>query len=150
MGRAVIEMYRNMKKLERKIFWDDMRPIVFPHTSENVQEPDKGKGKGMSIPPRSTKKIRRKGRNIIQKGESSERNMKKKGPMLRSQPTPSEPSQVKKKEIHDTTAHVDKRYLEELPPYIRDYVISINDVPPDGNCGFHVVKEQLGPFTQGA
>ncbi|XP_026437119.1 uncharacterized protein LOC113335214 [Papaver somniferum] len=93
---------------------------------------------------------KKRGRNIIQKGESSERNMKKKGPMLRSQPTPSEPSQVKQKEIDDTPAHIDKRYLEELPPYIRDYVISINDVPPDGNCGFHVVKEQLGPFTQGS
>ncbi|XP_026398167.1 uncharacterized protein LOC113293942 [Papaver somniferum] len=75
--------------------------------------------------------------------------------MLVSQPTPSEPRQPSQRGVNlkapvDTAPLDDKRYLEDLPPYIRDYVISTHDVTPDGNCGFHVVVQQIGPFTQGA
>lgn len=33
-----------------------------------------------------------------------------------------------------------------MAPIIHNHIESIEDVPKDGNCGFHVVAKQLGPF----
>ncbi|XP_026417361.1 uncharacterized protein LOC113312842 [Papaver somniferum] len=96
MGRTVLEMYRGMNKLQKQIFWDDMRKIIYLQTQENVYEPAKGKPKDVKVEAPN------------------------------------------------------KDYLNEIPLYIRDYVISTDGVPPDGNYGFHVVNQQLGPFIEGA
>ncbi|XP_026442064.1 uncharacterized protein LOC113341377 [Papaver somniferum] len=42
-----------------------------------------------------------------------------------------------------------KNYLLNLPEAIQEYIISMDDVEGDGNCGFHVTMEQLGPFKDG-
>ncbi|XP_026384968.1 uncharacterized protein LOC113280572 [Papaver somniferum] len=39
-----------------------------------------------------------------------------------------------------------RNYLDNLPEAIHEFIISMDDVEGDGNCGFHVTAEQLGPF----
>ncbi|XP_026459949.1 uncharacterized protein LOC113360683 [Papaver somniferum] len=58
MGRTVLEMYRGMKNLQKQIFWDDMRKIIYPQTQENVYEPGKGKPKGRPSKKETRKQLR--------------------------------------------------------------------------------------------
>ena len=37
-------------------------------------------------------------------------------------------------------------YLRFFPDYIRGYIKATEDVHGDGNCGYHVFVDQLGPF----
>ncbi|XP_026441455.1 uncharacterized protein LOC113340536 [Papaver somniferum] len=41
-----------------------------------------------------------------------------------------------------------KNYMHFLPHFIHNYVKSTDDVEGDGNCGYHVFVDQLGPFEQ--
>ncbi|RZC85345.1 hypothetical protein C5167_041527 [Papaver somniferum] len=102
-------------------------------------------------------KTKKRGRSIEEKGETSERELKKKGLMCPSEPNQPSSGDVKLKspmcpiQPYSLDLKLDspnKDYLNELPLYIREYVISTEDVPPDGNCGFHVVNQQLGPFIE--
>ncbi|XP_026383693.1 uncharacterized protein LOC113279207 [Papaver somniferum] len=192
MGRTVLEMYRGMNKLQKKIFWDDMRKIIYPQTQENVYEPAKGKLKGRPSKKETKKQLRehakvlrkkksdqnentrdpcsheytaamylektkKRGRSIEEKGETSERHLKKKGLMCPSQPRQTSFVDVKLKSpmcpIQPYSLYVkveapNKDYLNEIPIYIRDYVISTDDVPSDGakrynGCGITHIRQRL-------
>ncbi|XP_026398569.1 uncharacterized protein LOC113294386 [Papaver somniferum] len=41
-----------------------------------------------------------------------------------------------------------KNYMHFLPYFIHEYVKSTDDVEGDGNCGYHVFVDQLGPFEE--
>lgn len=40
-----------------------------------------------------------------------------------------------------------QEYRVQLPQIIQEFVIGTDDVPKDGNCGFHVVSQQLGHLS---
>ncbi|XP_026438238.1 uncharacterized protein LOC113336776 [Papaver somniferum] len=104
-------------------------------------------------------KTKKWGRSIEEKGETSERDLKKKGPVCPSQPSQPSSGDAKLKSpmcpiqpyfLDVKLEAQNKDYLNELPLYIREYVISTNDIPLDGNCGFHDVNQRLGTFIEGA